>query len=98
MVTVVFNDGAYGNVRRSQVEQFEGRILGTDLVNPDFVQLAESFGVRGARATTPAELEGLLRETVGTQSDEPVVIDVPVAAMPNPFNFLRVAAPRSAAR
>ena len=51
LVTVVFNDGAYGNVRRSQVEQFEGRVLGTDLVNPDFVQLAESFGVRGARAS-----------------------------------------------
>jgi acetolactate synthase-1/2/3 large subunit len=98
LVTVVFNDGAYGNVRRAQVEQFEGRVLGTDLVNPDFVQLAESFGVRGARATTPAELEGLLRETVGTGNDEPVLIDVPVAAMPNPFNFLRQAAPRAVAR
>ncbi|MDQ6670253.1 MAG: thiamine pyrophosphate-binding protein [Chloroflexota bacterium] len=93
LVTVVFNDGAYGNVRRSQIEQFEGRVLGTDLVNPDFVQLAESFGVRGARATTPAELEGLLRETVGADNREPVLIDVPVAAMPNPFQFLRVAQP-----
>lgn len=93
LVTVVFNDGAYGNVRRSQIEQFEGRVLGTDLVNPDFVQLAESFGVRGARATTPAELEGLLRETVGSGSHEPVLIDVPVAAMPNPFQWLRTAPP-----
>jgi acetolactate synthase-1/2/3 large subunit len=96
LVTVVFNDGAYGNVRRSQVEQFEGRVLGTDLINPDFVQLAESFGVRGARATTPAELEGLLRETVGSDTAEPVLIDVPVAAMPNPFNFLRGASSRPA--
>ncbi|HLZ31432.1 MAG TPA: thiamine pyrophosphate-dependent enzyme [Chloroflexota bacterium] len=100
LVTVVFNDGAYGNVRRSQVEQFEGRLLGTDLVNPDFVQLAESFGVRGARATTPAELQGLLRETLGGQDAEPVVIDVPVPAMPNPFQSLRMTAPArpSAAR
>jgi acetolactate synthase I/II/III large subunit len=96
LVTVVFNDGAYGNVRRSQVEQFEGRVLGTDLINPDFVQLAESFGVRGARATTPAELEGLLRETVGSDTAEPVLIDVPVAAMPNPFNVLRGASSRPA--
>jgi acetolactate synthase-1/2/3 large subunit len=89
LVTVVFNDGAYGNVRRAQVEQFDGRILGSELVNPDFVRLAESFGVRGARATTPAELEGLLRETLGVVRDEAVLIDVPVGVMPNPFRFIR---------
>jgi acetolactate synthase I/II/III large subunit len=96
LVTVVFNDGAYGNVRRAQVEQFDGRIVGTDLVNPDFVRLAESFGVRGARATTPGELEGLLRETLGTTT-EPVLIDVPVGAMPNPFRVMRQAAGRASA-
>jgi acetolactate synthase-1/2/3 large subunit len=89
LVTVVFNDDAYGNVRRAQVEQFDGRVLGSELVNPDFVALAESFGVRGARCSTPAELEGLLRETLG--AGEPVVIDVPVAVMPNPFQVLRQA-------
>jgi acetolactate synthase-1/2/3 large subunit len=88
LVTVVFNDRAYGNVRRSQVEQFDGRLLGTDLVNPDFVGLAESFGVRGARATTPGELQGLLRETLVAEA-EPVLIDVPVGPMPNPFRRLR---------
>jgi acetolactate synthase-1/2/3 large subunit len=88
LVTVVFNDQAYGNVRRSQVEQFGGRLLGTDLDNPDFVRLAESFGVRGARATTPAELEGLLRETLGTEHG-PVLIDVPVGPMPSPFRQMR---------
>jgi acetolactate synthase-1/2/3 large subunit len=88
LVTVVFNDSAYGNVRRSQVEQFEGRILGTDLLNPDFVRLAESFGVRGARANSPTELEGLLRETL-TSATEPVVIEVPVGPMPNPWRIMR---------
>jgi acetolactate synthase-1/2/3 large subunit len=88
LVTVVFNDGAYGNVRRAQVEQFDGRILGSELLNPDFVQLAESFGVRGTRATTPAELEGVLRETLGSSS-EPVLIDVPVGRMQNPWRVMR---------
>jgi acetolactate synthase I/II/III large subunit len=90
LVTVVFSDNAYGNVRRTQVEQFDSRVLGSDLVNPDFVGLAESFGVRGVRATTPAELEGLLRETLSGGS-EPVVVEVPVGAMPNPFHRLRSA-------
>lgn len=97
LVTVVFNDQAFGNVRRSQVEQFEGRLLGTDLRNPDFVSLAESFGVRGARASTPSELEGLLREALGT-STEPVVVDVPVGPMPAPFRRMRETPPPPASR
>src|SRR5204863_2200235 len=88
LVMVVFNDQAYGNVRRSQVEQFGGRILGSELLNPDFVGLAESFGVRGARASTPGELQGLLRETVSAGC-EPVLIDVPVGVMPSPFRRMR---------
>jgi acetolactate synthase-1/2/3 large subunit len=88
LVTVVFNDQAYGNVRRAQAEQFGGRIFGSELLNPDFVELAESFGVRGARATTPAELEGVLRETLGADA-EPTLIDVPVGVMPQPFRRLR---------
>jgi len=90
LVSVVFDDGAYGNVRRAQVEQFDGRVLGSELLNPDFVRLAESFGVRGARATSPGELEGLLRESLGAHS-EPVLIEVPVGPMPNPFQTLRQA-------
>jgi acetolactate synthase-1/2/3 large subunit len=89
LVTVVFNDSAYGNVRRTQVEDFGGRIMGSELLNPDFVALAESFGVRGARATSPAELHGLLRETLGPDNHEPVVIDVPVGPMPNPWRQMR---------
>jgi acetolactate synthase-1/2/3 large subunit len=88
LVTVVFNDQAYGNVRRSQMQQFAGRINGSELLNPDFVELAESFGVRGARCTTPAELEGVLRETLGVERG-PVLIDVPVGVMPNPFSQMR---------
>jgi acetolactate synthase I/II/III large subunit len=98
LVTVVFNDNAYGNVRRAQVEQFDGRVLGSELLNPDFVKLAESFGVRGARATSPGELQGLLREALSGAS-EPVLIDVPVPAMPNPFRTMRQATPpRNAVR
>src|SRR5260221_2380107 len=78
LVTVVFNDGAYGNVRRAQVEQFDGRVLGSELLNPDFVQLAESFGVRGTRATTPVRLEGILNETPST-GHEPMLIDLPAS-------------------
>ena len=42
---VVFNDNAFGNVRRSQKEDYGNRVIGSDLVNPDFMKLAESFGI-----------------------------------------------------
>ena len=48
VVTLVFNNNAYGNVRRDQRERFDGRVVASDLVNPDFVKLAKSFGVAAA--------------------------------------------------
>ena len=53
VVVLVFNNNAYGNVRRDQRERFDGRVVASDLVNPDFVKLAESFGVGAARVTSP---------------------------------------------
>ena len=41
VVTLVFNNNAYGNVRRDQRERFDGRVVASDLVNPDFVKLAD---------------------------------------------------------
>ena len=63
-VVIVFNDKAYGNVLRVQVEQFDGHIIGTQLHNPDFVQLAQSYGVHGVRVTEAEALEAALREAL----------------------------------
>ena len=79
VVVIVFNDNAYGNVLRAQIEQFDGHILGTELYNPDFVKLAEAYGVRGIRVHDAEELELSLREAIA--ADAPVVIEVPVGRM-----------------
>ena len=47
VVSIVFNDNAYGNVRRMQQDLYGGRLIASDLKNPDFVRLAESFGAVG---------------------------------------------------
>ncbi len=39
VVGPAFNDNAYGNVRTKQNEYFDGRTIGCDLVNPDFMNL-----------------------------------------------------------
>jgi acetolactate synthase-1/2/3 large subunit len=89
IVVVLFNDRAYGNVRRTQVEDFGARLIATDLLNPDFVRLAESFGAWGLRATSPEQLAGALRDALA--ANVPAVIEVPVGPMPDPWPFIRLA-------
>jgi acetolactate synthase I/II/III large subunit len=86
LVTVVFNDSAFGNVRRTQQQRFGGRLFASDLVNPDFVALATAFGVPGTRAHSPDALEDVLKEAL--LGHEPVLIDVPVGQMPSPWHLV----------
>lgn len=85
VVAVVFNDGAFGNVRRMQQEKHGNRVVATDLVNPDFVRLAASFGVAGTRVDGPAALRAALERAIAAR--EPSLIEVPVGVMPDPFPF-----------
>ena len=87
LVTVVFNDGAYGNVKGFQKSNFGGRTIASDLRNPDFVRLAESFGAQGLRANGPEELRGALRKGFA-QTDVPTLIEVPVGEFPSPWQFI----------
>jgi len=75
LVTIVFNNGAYGNVRRDQKKQFEGRLIGSELDNPDFLKLAASFGIPAQRVATPKALRGALTEALDAAS--PVLIEIP---------------------
>ena len=74
VVVIVFNNSAYGNVRRDQQQRYDNHIMGADLKNPDFIKLAESFGVTGYRVTSPAELKPLLEKALAL--GKPVVIEV----------------------
>ena len=78
-VVIVFNDHAYGNVLRAQIEQFDGRVLGTRLHNPDFVQLARTYGARGVLAQDAAQLGAALSEALAIEA--PTLIEVPVGRM-----------------
>jgi acetolactate synthase I/II/III large subunit len=88
LVTVVFNDNAYGNVKRIQQEVYGNRVIASDLTNPDFRLLAESFGVAFSRARTPDELEAALERAF--PSGEPTLIEVPCGPMPDWFPFIHL--------
>lgn len=82
-IAVCFVDGAYGNVRRTQADLFDGRFIGTDLANPDFVAVATAHGIHGERAHDPDQLCEALHRAVS--ADRPAVIEVPVGDMPSPW-------------
>lgn len=91
VVTLVFNNSAYGNVRRDQQERFDGRIVASDLVNPDFVKLAESFGVGAARVTSPDHFRPALEKALADGGPYVISIEVPTGSETSPWAFIHPA-------
>jgi len=75
---VLLNNGYLGMVRQWQELFYEKRYSFTDMTYaPDFVKLAEAFGVVGLRATKPEDVEPVLKE--GLAIDKPVLMDFRVS-------------------
>jgi len=86
IVAIVFADGAFGNVRRMQKEDYGNKLIGVDLLNPQFPKMAESFGAAGVRTTTP---EGLGRELAAALKRRgTTLIEVAVGEMPDPWKVM----------
>ncbi len=88
LVTIIFNNNAYGNVRRDQMDIYGGNSYASDLKNPDFVRLAESFGAQAFRANTPKQLRAILETALCATG--PVVIEVPCerGSEASPWEFI----------
>jgi acetolactate synthase I/II/III large subunit len=93
VVAIVFNNNAYGNVSRDQKQTYSGRYIGSDLTNPDFVKLGESFGVKSFRATSPNELKSMIAEAL--KLNAPALIEVPIekGSEASPWPFIHPAPP-----
>ena len=87
LTAIVFNDAAFGNVRRIQEERYGNRLIASDLTNPDFVRFAESFGAAAERARGPQELRAALDRSL-KRRDRPTLIEVPVGPLPSPWEFI----------
>lgn len=86
LVVLVFDNGLYGNVRRIQQDHFGGRYIASDLVNPDFVKLADSFGVASFRAATPSQLKNSIVEAFAL--NQPALIHYPIPEVPSPWDMI----------
>ena len=93
VVAIVFNNNAYGNVLRDQKQAYSGRYIGSDLTNPDFVKLGESFGVKTYRVSSPGELKSAVSEAL--ELNAPVLIEVPIekGSEASPWPFIHPAPP-----
>jgi len=86
VVAIVFADGAYGNVRRMQKNDYGNKLIAVDLLNPNFPKMAETYGIAGVRATSPDELRRELAAALKRRG--PSLIEVPVGEMPDPWPTL----------
>ena len=74
VIAIVVNNGMYGTIRMHQERDYPGRTSGTDLVNPDFVRLAEAYGAHGELVTKTADFAGAFERAEA--SGKPAVIEI----------------------
>jgi acetolactate synthase-1/2/3 large subunit len=87
VVAIVINDRSLGMVEQWQRLIYNRRFIGSRFQNvPDFVKLADAYGVQGTRVGSLDEFGKALRE--GIRSDSPTLIEVPVSHEEDVFPFL----------
>jgi acetolactate synthase I/II/III large subunit len=64
ILVLVVDNGMYGTIRMHQERQFPGRVVGTDLVNPDFAAYAHAFGAHGETVERTADFAGALERAL----------------------------------
>ena len=74
VVAVVVNDGALSAIKGSQQKGCEGRTIDTDLLNPNFVEFAQSFGAYAERVENLGDFKDTLREALA--AEKPALIEV----------------------
>lgn len=52
VILIIVNNSVFGTIRMHQERRYPGHVVGTELVNPDFVALAQSYGIGGWRVET----------------------------------------------
>jgi acetolactate synthase-1/2/3 large subunit len=76
VVILVVNNGMYGTIRMHQERKYPGRVVGTDLRNPDFVALAQAYGAHGALVERSEEIGDALDEALG--AGRPALVELRV--------------------
>ena len=76
LVILVINNGVYGTIRMHQEREYPGRVIATELLNPDMVALAQSFGAFGERVLSTAAFQGAFERALS--AGRPALLDLRV--------------------
>jgi acetolactate synthase I/II/III large subunit len=76
VVVLLVNNGMYATIRMHQERQFPGRVVGTDLVNPDFPALAHAYGAHGERVARTEDFEAAFERALASR--RPAVLELSV--------------------
>lgn len=87
VVVVVFDNGAFGNVKTIQANQFGGRHIAVDLSNPDFAAMARSYGMIGETADSPEAFRQALERCLA--ADAPALIHVHIGEVPSIWKLVK---------
>jgi len=77
IVAIIWNNNAWGVLKGTQKTAFDNRLIASDLVNPDFVRLTESYGLRATRVATLAELEKTVAAAVTKKEFHLIEVSLP---------------------
>ena len=77
-IVLMFNDNAWGVLKKFQTDRFGGdRTFATELVNPDFIKIFESYGFGGTKVSTVAELTRAMEDAVAADRTHLIEVQIP---------------------
>jgi len=78
IIVIVVNNSIYGTIRLHQEREYPGRVIATDMVNPDFVLLAQAHGAHAERVVKTEQFEAAFKRCLA--ADKPALIEVQLDA------------------
>jgi acetolactate synthase-1/2/3 large subunit len=76
IVVLLVNNGMYATIRMHQERTYPGRVIGTELENPDFPSLARAYGAHAERVERTEDFEAAFERALA--SGKPAVLELPV--------------------
>lgn len=74
VVVIVINNGTFGTIRMHQERRYPGRVIGSELINPDFAALARAYGAYGEAVRSTADFEAAFERAVS--SNMPALLEL----------------------
>ena len=74
IIIIVVNNGTYGTIRMHQERDYPGRVVGTDMLNPDFCALAKAYGANADLVTRTEDFAVAFERALS--ANKPTLIEI----------------------